>query len=108
VTTAGLFTPALMITLIGAAQQPGSDAAGYPEVQFGAQTYKDPHSGIIFYLDSGARHISAISLAGKLLWTRDHALNPYPIILGGIITDLMTTSRYPSKTTSRNAVGLKR
>ncbi len=69
--TVGLLTLVLSITFIGVAQQPCQDAAGYPEVQYGAQTYRDPHSGIIFYVESDARHISAISRTGKLLWTRD-------------------------------------
>ena len=34
-------------------------------------TYKDTDSGIIFYLESDGRHISAIGSDGKLLWRRD-------------------------------------
>ena len=69
--TAGLLTIVLTILLTGAAQEPTVDKAGYPEVQYGAQAYREPHSGIILYVESDARHISAISPAGKLLWTRD-------------------------------------
>lgn len=69
--TAGVLTLVLSILFFGAAQAPNSDATGYPEVQYGAQTYKDTHSGIIFYVESDARHVSAISRTGQLLWTRD-------------------------------------
>jgi hypothetical protein len=68
---AGFLAMVLLILLTGAAQEPNFDAAGYPEIQFGAETYKDPNSGIIFYVESDARHVSAISQTGKLLWTRD-------------------------------------
>jgi hypothetical protein len=69
--TAGVLTLVLSIPFLGAAQEPNVDAAGCPEVQYGARTYTDPHSGIIFYVESDARHVSAISRDGKLLWTRD-------------------------------------
>jgi hypothetical protein len=69
--TAGLLTLVLSILFLGAAQEPIIDATGYPVVRYGAQTYKDPHSGIILYVESDARHVSAISRTGKLLWTRD-------------------------------------
>jgi hypothetical protein len=69
--TAGLLTLILSIAFIGAAQEQSADKAEYPEVQYGAQTYRDPLSGIILYVESDARHISAISRTGKLLWTRD-------------------------------------
>jgi hypothetical protein len=69
--TVGLLTAVLLILLTGATQERNFDADGNPEVQFGAQVYKDQHSGIILYVESDARHISAISRAGKLLWTRD-------------------------------------
>ena len=68
---AGLLSLVLSILLTGAAQKPNIDAAGYPEVQYGAQVWKDTHSGIILYVESDARHVSAISQTGKLLWTRD-------------------------------------
>jgi hypothetical protein len=69
--TVGLLALVVSITFILAAQEPSVDKAGFPEVQYGAQTYRDPHSGIIFYVESDARHIPAISRTGKLLWTRD-------------------------------------
>lgn len=69
--TTGLLIIFLSILLTGGAQEPSADRAGYPEVQYGAQAYKDPHSGVILYVESDARHISAISRTGKLLWTRD-------------------------------------
>jgi hypothetical protein len=34
-------------------------------------TYKDADSGIIFYVESDGRHVTAISPEGKILWTRD-------------------------------------
>ena len=37
----------------------------------GPQTYQDPRTGIILYLESDGRHIAAISRDGKLLWARD-------------------------------------
>lgn len=33
--------------------------------------YKDAESGIVFYVESDGRHISAISPEGKILWSRD-------------------------------------
>jgi len=69
--TIGALALILSTLLLGAAQEPNVDAAGYPEVQYGAQAYKDPHSGIILYVESDARHLSAISPTGKLIWTRD-------------------------------------
>jgi hypothetical protein len=68
---AGLLTIFLSILLAAGAQEQSIDRAGYPEVQYGAQAYKDPQSGIILYVESDARHVSAISRTGKLLWTRD-------------------------------------
>jgi len=69
--TAGLLALVLSILLTGGAQEPTVDKAGYPEVQYGAQAYKDLHSGIILYVESDARHVCAISRTGKLLWTRE-------------------------------------
>jgi hypothetical protein len=44
-------------------------------------TYKDADSGIIFYLESDGRHITAINPDGKILWCRmpgtDGNLPPY-------------------------------
>ena len=68
---AGMLSLVLFILLTGAAQEQNIDADGYPEVQYGAKAYKDRHSGIILYVESDARHVSAISQTGKLLWTRD-------------------------------------
>ena len=34
-------------------------------------TYKDAESGIVFYVESDGRHVSAISPAGQILWSRD-------------------------------------
>jgi hypothetical protein len=61
----------LSVMSFGSAQEQSFDAAGYPEVQYGAQSYRDVHSGLILYVESDARHVSAISPTGKLLWTRD-------------------------------------
>jgi hypothetical protein len=69
--TAGLLGIVLTVLLVGTAQEPNVDRAGFPEAQYGAQAYRDPHSGIILYVESDARHVSALSPAGKLLWTRD-------------------------------------
>ena len=33
--------------------------------------YKDPESGIIIYVESDGRHISAINPDGKIFWSRD-------------------------------------
>lgn len=35
------------------------------------QILKDPKTGVIFYLESDRRHISAIAPDGKLLWCRE-------------------------------------
>ena len=37
----------------------------------GAQSYKDPESCIIFYVESDGRHLAAIDREGKILWHRD-------------------------------------
>ena len=37
----------------------------------GAQTYKDPTSGVIYYVESDGRHVSAIDVDGKILWNVD-------------------------------------
>jgi len=42
-----------------------------PRKFLGPQTYKDASTGIIFYVESDGRHISAISKDGKILWHRD-------------------------------------
>ncbi len=42
-----------------------------PQKFAGPQAYKDPATGIIFYVESDGRHVSAISAKGKLLWTRN-------------------------------------
>jgi hypothetical protein len=34
-------------------------------------TYRDVDSGIIFYVESDGRHVSAISSEGKILWSRE-------------------------------------
>ena len=34
-------------------------------------TYRDPNSGVIFYVESDGRHVSAIAPDGKILWNRD-------------------------------------
>ena len=45
------------------------------------QSYKDADTGIIFYVESDGRHVSAISQEGKILWHRnpfeDAKLEPY-------------------------------
>src|SRR5271170_836020 len=44
-------------------------------------TYRDPDSGIAFYVESDGRHLAAIDANGKLLWVRnpflDRNLCPY-------------------------------
>jgi len=34
-------------------------------------TYKDADTGIVFYVESDGRHVTAISPDGKILWSRD-------------------------------------
>jgi hypothetical protein len=34
-------------------------------------TYRDADSGVVFYVESDGRHVSAIAADGKLLWSRD-------------------------------------
>src|SRR5262249_36881652 len=45
------------------------------------QTYKDAASGLLFYVESDGRHVTAINSEGKILWTRnpfeDARLTPY-------------------------------
>jgi hypothetical protein len=45
------------------------------------QTYRDPESGIVFYVESDGRHLAAIDGNGKLLWVRnpfvDNNMCPY-------------------------------
>ncbi len=52
-----------------------------PRKFVGPQTYKDADTGIIFYVESDGRHVSAISQDGKILWHRnpfeDAKLEPY-------------------------------
>ncbi len=67
---AALFALVLSIALSSAAQEQGKNTESN-EVQYGAQAYRDAHTGIIIYVESDARHVSAISPTGKLLWTRD-------------------------------------
>ena len=47
----------------------------------GAQTYKDRASGVIYYVESDGRHVSAIDPDGKILWNVDPfvdaGLKPY-------------------------------
>ena len=55
----------------------------------GPQTYKDADSGIIFYVESDGRHVTAISPDGKILWHRDPFVDaklepyrtPHPMII---------------------------
>jgi len=37
----------------------------------GPLTYKDPKSGIVFYVESDGRHVSAINSEGRILWCKD-------------------------------------
>jgi hypothetical protein len=52
-----------------------------PGVVCPPQTYKDSNSGLIFYVESDGRHVTAINPEGKILWTRnpfeDARLEPY-------------------------------
>jgi hypothetical protein len=34
-------------------------------------TFKDPDSGIVYYVESDGRHVTAINPEGKILWSRD-------------------------------------
>src|SRR4051812_12323564 len=40
-------------------------------------TFKDADSGIVFYVESDGRHVSAISPDGKILWSRDPFLDSH-------------------------------
>lgn len=44
-------------------------------------SYRDARSGVVFYVESDGRHVSAIDATGKVLWTRypffDAKLLPY-------------------------------
>ena len=44
--------------------------AHYLEPFHGPQAYKDADSGVIFYVESDGRHISAIGSDGRILWHR--------------------------------------
>ena len=60
----------LSIVFLGAAQTTTyhvSSLTPFP----GPQVYKDPSSGTLLYVESGGRHVAAISIDGKLLWNRD-------------------------------------
>ena len=52
-----------------------------PQPFRGAQTYKDRASGVIYYVESDGRHVSAIDPDGKILWNvdpfMDAGLKPY-------------------------------
>ena len=52
-----------------------------PRIVCPPQTYKDSNSGLIFYVESDGRHVTAISPEGKIVWTRnpfeDARLEPY-------------------------------
>lgn len=37
----------------------------------GPQSYRDPATGIIFYVESDGLHVAAISKEGKILWVKD-------------------------------------
>jgi len=37
----------------------------------GPQSYRDPGTGITFYVESDGLHVAAISKEGKILWVRD-------------------------------------
>ena len=37
----------------------------------GPQSYRDPATGITFYVESDGLHVAAISKEGKILWVRD-------------------------------------
>ena len=40
-------------------------------------TFRDADSGIVFYVESDGRHVSAISPEGKILWSRDPFLDAH-------------------------------
>lgn len=40
-------------------------------------TFRDADSGIVFYVESDGRHVSAISPDGKILWSRDPFLDAH-------------------------------
>jgi hypothetical protein len=49
----------------------------------GPQIYKSARSGILFYVESDGRHVSALDPVGKILWCRDPfgdaGLKPYRV-----------------------------
>ena len=49
----------------------------------GPLTYKDPHTNVVYYVESDGRHVSAIRDDGTILWNRnpfdDAGLEPYRV-----------------------------
>lgn len=66
-----------------AKERRATNVEGGPSHHQRALTYRDPASGVIFYVETDGRHVSGISPNGKLLWTRDPfreaGLEPYRV-----------------------------
>ena len=64
-----LLIPAAKAQFFGGAPIGGSNG---PVSHFaGPQSYRDPATGVTFYVESDGLHIAAISKRGKILWVRD-------------------------------------
>ena len=59
------------ITFTNSEGTPVTYVASYLHPFRGPQAYKDADSGVVFYVESDGRHVSAISPDGRILWCRD-------------------------------------
>jgi hypothetical protein len=50
---------------------PVGGSNGAPSHFPGPQSYREPATGMTFYVESDGLHIAALSRAGKILWVRD-------------------------------------
>ncbi len=64
-----LLVPAAKAQFFGGEPIGGSNGA--PSHFPGPQSYRDPATGITFYVESDGLHVAAISKEGKILWVRD-------------------------------------
>jgi len=64
-----LLVPAAKAQFFGGEPIGGSNGPTYHLP--GSQSYRDPATGITFYVESDGLHVAAISKEGKILWVRD-------------------------------------
>jgi hypothetical protein len=69
-TMAALATVVLYLGLSPAHAQTAQYVNAFREFR-GPLVYKSPKSGVLFYIESDGRHISALDPLGKIIWTRD-------------------------------------